>query len=174
MGALKQSIDLVLGSNLQDSMDSYQQDFKSGSITSPTMDLDTYFGTSGMTGYFDASSGEILINPYAVTAGLAKAVFTGAIISTTGLGEITVQSDPGEINIDNQTDYPLVLENISAASQELGGVVLLNDTITNTATGFVYSTDESVRVYQGELHSDLDSMTSVSYTHLTLPTIYSV
>ncbi|MDA7877939.1 dockerin type I domain-containing protein [bacterium] len=164
VGALKQSIDLVLGSNLQDSMDSYQQDFKSGSITSPTMDLDTYFGTSGMTGYFDASSGEIVINPYAVTAGLAKAVFTGAIISTTGLGEITVQSDPGEINIDNQTDYPLVLENISAASQELGGVVLLNDTITNTATGFVYSTDESVRVYQGELHSDLDSMTLVTTT----------
>ncbi|MDG2221304.1 MAG: dockerin type I domain-containing protein [Rubripirellula sp.] len=161
VGAVNQAINIVLGSDLQQQLDDYQQSYQDGSESSATLDLDPYFGTSGMTGYFDAAAGQIVLDPFAINAGLAEAVFTGAIISTTDSGAINVHSDPGEVDIQNQTNYPLVLENISAANQKLSGTVVFNDTITNQSTAYIYSPDEEVRVYQGDLHAAIDDMNLV-------------
>ena len=162
VGAVNQAINLVLGSDLQQQLDDYQQSYQNGSDSSATLDLDSYFGLSGITGYFDAASGQIVLDPFAINAGLAEAVFTGAIISTTNFGEINVHSDPGAVDIQNQTSFPLVLENISAANQELSGTVVFNDTITSQSTAYVYSPGNEVRVYQGGLNAAIDDMNLVN------------
>jgi hypothetical protein len=162
VGAVNQAINLVLGSDLQQQLDDYQQSYQDGSEPNPTLDLDSYFGMSGITGSFDAASGQIVLDPFAINAGLAEAVFTGAIISTTNSGQINVHSDPGQVDIQNQTGYPLVLENISAANQELSGTVVFNDTITNQSTAYLYSPDKEVRVYQGDLNAAIGDMNLVN------------
>ena len=161
VGAVNQAVSIALGSDLNQQISDYQSAYENGTQTSSIMDLDSYFGNSGMTGYYDAVSNQIVLDPYAINAGVTEAVFTGAIISTTQFGKINIHSDPGDITISNQTNYPLVLATISASDKEVAGTVLVNDTITNKSTAYVYTPENKIRVYQGDLHADRDEMTLV-------------
>ncbi|MCP4886206.1 MAG: hypothetical protein GY904_06285 [Planctomycetaceae bacterium] len=161
VGAVNQSISVVLGTELSQQISNYQTAYENGTETSSTMNINSYFGDSGMTGYYDAAAMQIVLDPYAINAGKTEAVFTGAIISTTQFGEINVHSDPGDITITNQTDYPLTLATIAASDQEVAGIVVMNDTITNQSTAYVYNPKDEVRIYQGDLHADIDEMTLV-------------
>lgn len=161
VGAVNQTVSVVLGSDLNQEISNYQSVYDNGTQTSSTMDIDSYFGNSGMSGHYDAASGQIVLDPYAINAGVTEAVFTGAIISTTEFGKINVHSDPGDITLNNQTDYPMVLATIAASDKEVAGLVLMNDTITQKSTAYVYSPEDQVRVYQGDLHADMNDMTLV-------------
>lgn len=162
VGAVNQEISVVLGSDLNQQIMNYQNAYENGTQASATMDIDSYFGNSGMTGYYDAAYEKIFLDPYAINAGVTEAVFTGAIISTTEFGQINVHSDPGDIAINNQTNYPLVLATIAASDQQVAGIVLMNDTITNKSTAYVYNPVDEVRVFQGDFNSDMDEMTLVN------------
>jgi len=161
VGSVSQTVNVVLGSDINQQIAWYQSDYDNGTQPNATLDLDSYFGDSGITGYYDALSAQIFLDPYAINAGVTEAVFTGAIISTTEYGTISVHSDPGDITISNQTDYPLVLATIAASDQDVAGIVLMNDTLTNQSTAFVYSPENDLQIYQGELHADVKDMSMV-------------
>ncbi len=159
IGSIQQDLSVELSANLQSAAEAYQLDYESGAESSPNMPLDSYLGSSGLTGYYDAQTDQIVIDPYSVNGGTTTAVFRGQIISTTQFGKITLHSNPGDLEIDNQTDLPLVLQGITASTDEVMGSVTFHDTLTGTSTTYLYQADDQVSIYQGELDADLDDMT---------------
>ena len=162
IGVPGKDVSVVLGTDVGQEIASYQYDYDQGFETDKTLSLNDYFGKSGLTGYYDAKTQQVVIDPYVINAGVSTAAFTGAIISTSDSGEITIQSNPGDISIDNQTGYPLVLQNIASAQQEVGGAVLIDDTLTNTKTAYRYDPDNKVRIYQGSSDDSWDALPSVA------------
>ncbi|MGI9460500.1 MAG: lectin-like domain-containing protein, partial [Pirellulales bacterium] len=159
IGSIQQDLSVELSANLQSAAEAYQLDYESGAESSPNMPLDSYLGSSGLTGYYDAQADQIVIDPYSVNGGTTTAVFRGQIISTTQFGKISLHSNPGDLEIDNQTDIPLVLQGITASTDEVMGSVTFSDTLTGTSTTYLYQADDQVSIYQGELDAELDDMT---------------
>ena len=76
-------------------------------------------------------------------------------MSTNTFGEINVNSDLGQVTIDNQTSFPIVVNNVSASksatSTSLSGVDIID---TNRPSGhrqtlFVYQPGNVIDEYQG-------------------------
>lgn len=160
VGVTNPSISLILGASLQSMINQFQQSYDAGSGASPEVSIDSYLGDSGLTGYYDAQSQQIILSPYAINAGKVAATFQGGIISTTGSGKVSMTSDPNGISIINQTNKPLVLEGITATGTAPTGIVEFQDTLSNSATVYVYEAGgDGIQVYQGEYGTPQSEMT---------------
>ena len=78
---------------------------------------------------FDAITNQIVISNVSASAG-GFIVLDGEIISTNAFGEINVNSGAGQVNINNQTNYPIVVNNVAASasktSSSLSGVDIID------------------------------------------------
>ena len=142
--------------NLSAALGSYIQSQVADNLSVACIPIpDSYLGGSNtsLTAYYDVAANQIVLCPVAINAGVVSAIFKGGIISTTSQGKITVSSNAGENQIDNQTGYPLVIQGIEASESQLAGIVQFNDTLTNLSTAYVYRNND-VEKYQGTLGPD--------------------
>jgi hypothetical protein len=165
VGVTNPSISLILGASLQSMINQFQQSYDAGSGNDPEVSIDSYLGDSGLTGYYDAESQQIILSPYAINAGKVAATFQGGIISTTGSGKVRMTSDPSAVSIINQTNKPLVLEGITATGTAPTGIVEFQDTLSNSATVYVYEAGgDGIQVYQGPYGATTQSEMTLSQT----------
>ena len=171
VGVTNPEITLVLGAALQSMIEQYHVAFDSGSEADSKVSIDGYLGDSGVTGYYDVVTNQIVLDPLAINAGEVAAVFDGGIISTTSSGKISVQSNPNSISIVNQTNIPLELQGFAATGVVPAAIVEFQDTITSTASAYVYkASNEAVKFYQGNYGDQLSDMALVSTTEGTQAT----
>ncbi len=117
-------------------------------------------GDQPITAQFDALTNQIVANDVDANSG-GFIQLEGAIMSTNTLGEITVNSDLGQVTIDNKTSFPLVVNNVaastSATSTTLSGVDIIDtEQPTQTAqTLFVYQPGDVIDEYQGTASQSL-------------------
>ncbi|MFM7976286.1 MAG: lectin-like domain-containing protein, partial [Pirellula sp.] len=162
VGTLNPPVSVILDSTLQSMVEQYQQQYAAGTQLNPQFSINSYLGSSGLEGYYDAQSQQLVLEPYAINAGDVAATFNGGILSTTSFGKISLQSSPNTISIVNQTNIPMVLEGIAASGTTTSGVVEFQDTLSNTATAYVYkSSSPSISVYQGAYGATRDQMSQV-------------
>jgi hypothetical protein len=160
VGVTNNDVSLILGASLQTMIDQFQQSYDSGDESGAKFSIDPYLGDSDLTGYYDAQLQQIYLTPYAINAGQVAATFNGAILSTSSSGKIAMTSDPGAVSIVNQTNVPLVLGGITATATTPTGIVAFQDTITNSATAYVYKAGGGgIEVYTGLYGMSLDEMT---------------
>ncbi len=111
-------------------------------------------GDSQIAAQYDAITGQIIVSNVSASSG-GFISLDGAIMSTNTFGELNVNSDLGQATIDNLTNYPIVVNNVSASksttSTSLNGVDII-DTNQPAATGqtlFVYQPGSVIDEYQG-------------------------
>ena len=150
VGSVNPPISVILGSELQTSIDQFQQNYNAGIELNTKLSIDSYLLNSGLKGYYDAQLVQLFLEPYAVNAGDVAAVFNGGILSTTSAGKISMHSSPNVISIVNQTNIPLVLEGIAASGTSAKGLVEFQDTFSNTSTVYVYNAiSDEIKIYRG-------------------------
>jgi len=163
VGAVNPPVSVILDSTLQNMVAQYQKEFAAGTQLNPQFSINSYLGTSGLEGYYDALSQQLVLEPYAINAGEVAAIFNGGILSTTSFGNISLHSNPNAISIVNQTSTPMVLQGIAASATATSGVVEFQDTLSNTATAYSYtSSSPIITVYQGTYGATRDQMSLVS------------
>ena len=94
---------------------------------------------------YDAITGQIIVSDVSAASG-GFISLDGKIINTNTSGELNVNSDLGQVTIDNLTSYPIVVNNVSASksttSTTLSGVDIID---TNQPA----ATEQMLLVYQG-------------------------
>ena len=92
-------------------------------------------GDTAIPAQYDAITQQIIVSSVSAASG-GFIELNGQIMSTNTLGEINVNSDVGQVTIDNQTSYPIVVNNVSAStstsSSTLSGVDIID---TNLPAG---------------------------------------
>ena len=117
-------------------------------------------GDQPITAQFDALTNQIVANDVSASSG-GFIQLEGAIMSTNTLGEITVNSDLGQVTIDNETSFPLVVNNVaasqSATSTSLSGVDIIDteQPAQTEQTLFVYQPGDVIDEYQGTASQSL-------------------
>ena len=103
---------------------------------------------------YDAITGQIIVSDVSAASG-GFISLDGKIINTNTFGELNVNSDLGQVTIDNLTNYPIVVNNVSASksttSTTLSGVDIIdtNQPAATEQTLFVYQPGNVIDEYQG-------------------------
>jgi hypothetical protein len=111
-------------------------------------------GDMAIPAQYDAITQQIIVSSVSAASG-GFIELNGQIMSTNTLGEITVNSDVGQVTIDNQTSYPIVVNNVSAststASSTLSGVDIIDTNLpaATEQTLYVYNPGGVIDEYQG-------------------------
>ena len=140
-----------------------QVDYNSGIYSTTPGDAQGYYtllastvspGDTQIAAQYDAITGQIIVsNVSAASGGFIS--LDGAIMSTDTFGEINVNSDLGQVTIDNQTSYPIVVNNVSASksatSTSLSGVDIIdtNQPAASEQMLYVYQPGNVIDLYQG-------------------------
>jgi hypothetical protein len=165
VGSVNPPISVILGSELQTSIDQFQRNYNTGIELNTKLSIDSYLLNSGLEGYYDVQLGQLFLEPYAVNAGDVAAVFNGGILSTTSAGKISMHSSPNAISIVNQTNIPLILEGIAASGTSAKGLVEFQDTFSKTSTVYVYNAiSDEIEIHRGAYGATLEEIISSGTT----------
>ena len=104
---------------------------------------------------FDAITNQIILSNVSASAG-GFIVLDGEIISTNAFGEINVNSGAGQVKINNQTNYPIVVNNVAASasktSSSLSGVDIIDrNPDVNMQSLYVYEPNNVIDLYVGSV-----------------------
>ncbi len=111
-------------------------------------------GDTPITAQYDALTGQIVVSQVSAASG-GFISLDGAIMSTSTFGEINVNSDLGQVTVDNQTSYPIVISDVSASksagSTSLTGVDIIdtNQPAATEQTLYVYQPGNIIDEYRG-------------------------
>jgi hypothetical protein len=153
---------LSLPASLNSTIAQYQALYANGIYSTTAGDAPGFYtlpagaiasGDTPINAQFDALTNQIIVsNVSAATGGFIA--LDGVIMNTNALGQINVNSDLGQVKINNQTNYPIVVKNVSASNSTtspwLSGVDIIDrfyDTPTHTL--YVYQPDNTIAVYAG-------------------------
>jgi len=76
-------------------------------------------GDQQITAQYDAVTGQIIVNNVNASSGAGFLSLDGAIMSTNTSGDIVVNDGNGQVTIDNETNTPVVVNNVNAGSGSL-------------------------------------------------------
>jgi hypothetical protein len=112
-------------------------------------------GDSLIPAQYDAITNQIILSNVSASSG-GFIVLDGEIISTNAFGEINVNSGAGQVNINNQTNYPIVVNNVAASasgtSSSLSGVDIIDrNPDVNMQSLYVYRPDNVIDLYVGSV-----------------------
>ncbi|MEL7086290.1 MAG: hypothetical protein AAGM36_17535, partial [Cyanobacteria bacterium J06597_1] len=102
---------LTLGSSLDSEIATFQTNYNNGNTSSHYLTLSDDTDGTGIDAKYNAQTGRIEVDGVTVEGGYMQ--LTGHILST-GNGELRVMDGFGKIDIDNQTNYEMVINNIDA------------------------------------------------------------
>ncbi|MEO1621780.1 MAG: C-type lectin domain-containing protein, partial [Cyanobacteria bacterium J06632_3] len=102
---------LTLGSSLDSQIATFQNNYNNGNTSSHYLTLSNDTDGTGIDAKYNADTGKIEVDGVTVEGGFMH--LTGHILST-GNGELRVMDGFGNISIDNQTNYEIVINNIDA------------------------------------------------------------
>ncbi len=144
---------LVLASTLDGDIATDQTHYNNGIYSLVAGDARGYYTLSAstvlpddsqITAQYDAITGRIIVSDVSAASG-GFISLDGEIMNTNTFGELNVNSDLGQVTIDNLTSYPIVVNNVSASksttSTTLSGVDII-DTKQPAAT------EQTLLVYQ--------------------------
>jgi Bacterial Ig-like domain (group 3)/MBG domain (YGX type) len=120
-------------------------------------------GDAQITAQYNALTHQIVVNNVSAASG-GFISLEGAILSTNTLGEINVNSDLGQVTVSNQTNFPIVVNDISAskstASTSLSGVDIIdtNQPAATQQTLYVYQPGNFINVYRGTASQSLQQL----------------
>jgi hypothetical protein len=121
-------------------------------LTAPTVGP----GDAPITAQFDAATGQILVNDVSASSGGGSLRLDGKIMNTNLNGKIHVNGGPGQVTIDNETGYPVVVNSVAAGSKGLtaaasGEVDIIdrNQSPGSEQTLYVYDPALGIAVYHG-------------------------
>ncbi len=103
---------------------------------------------------YNAITGQIIVSDVSAASGGFISI-DGAIMSTNTFGELNVNSDLGQVTIDNLTNYPIVVNDVSASksttSTTLSGVDIIdtNQPAATEQTLLVYQPGNVIDEYRG-------------------------
>lgn len=130
--------------------------YQSGITSTYLFDIPTgpvVTGVSQISAQYNAKTNQIIVSDVSATSGGGSIVLNGAIMSTTPLGNISVNNGLGTVNVTNQTGLGLVLQNINAGSaataNALTSTVQIIDTLKDSNTLYTYTPGNGLTVYQG-------------------------
>jgi hypothetical protein len=169
--------DVVAGGEL--AMDAYRYDNQL--VSSPIFSIGsgavTRGGDSLIGARYDAQANQITLDEVRASSGGGAIVLNGGIISTNTLGRIHVNGGLGDVQVDNRTGIPLVVQNIytGAASrlQEVVSTVDITDTLQPALAGnannhwlYSYTPGTGLSLYNGVAGSSREAgtMTQVAAT----------
>ncbi|HYR14028.1 MAG TPA: hypothetical protein VEQ67_07390, partial [Mycobacterium sp.] len=170
----KYRTDAVAGGEL--AVDAYR--FGAKLVSSPIFNITgsatTRSGDSLIGARYDAQANQITLDDVRASSGGGSVSLSGGIISTNTLGRIHVNGGLGDVQVDNRTGVPLVVQNIYAGGagtlRDLVSTVDITDTLqplyNNNANNhwlYSYTPGTGVSVYNGISGSTLQagSMTAV-------------
>ncbi len=154
---------LSLPASLNSTIAQDQLDYNNGTYSTTPGDARGYYtlpastvspGDTQITAEYDAITGQIIVNDVSASSG-GFISLDGAIMSTNTFGELNVNSDLGQVTIDNTTNYPIVVNDVSASksttSTSLSGVDIIdtNQPAATEQTLFVYQPGSVIDEYQG-------------------------
>ncbi|MEO0518743.1 MAG: DUF4347 domain-containing protein, partial [Cyanobacteria bacterium P01_A01_bin.116] len=102
---------LTLSSSLDSEIATFQTNYNNGNTSSHYLTLSDDTDGTGIDAKYNAQTGRIEVDGVTVEGGYMQ--LTGHILST-GNGELRVMDGFGKIDIDNQTNYEMVINNIDA------------------------------------------------------------
>ncbi len=88
-----------------------------------------------VAGYFDAATQQIVLDPISPSGG--SITLAGQILST-GSGDLVVANGYASVNIDNESTYGLVVNNVDTTKNRVG-TVTITDTTELTQTVYTYN-----------------------------------
>ncbi len=122
-----------------------------------------------ITAQFDAATNQIIVNNVNASSGAGYLSLAGRIMSTNLSGDINVNDGNGQVTIDNETNIPVVVNNVNAGIGSLSSTppteVVITDlehattTPPNSAqlyvqTVYVYHPGGAITTYQGAATAD--------------------
>ncbi len=163
------SASLLLPASLDDVIAQYQADYAQGIPSATPTDAPGFYtlpaftlaaGDTQITAQYNAITRQIVVNDARASSGTGFAFLDGHIISTNQYNAITVNSGVGQVQINNQTSYPIVVHNVSAGggatrAAALPAVEIIDRNkqypgmAANLQTLYVYQPDGTVNEYDG-------------------------
>jgi hypothetical protein len=126
-------------------------------------------GDSQITATYNAQTNQITVNNVSASSGGGSISLNGGIISSNTLGHIHVNGGLGQVQMNNQTGIPLVVQQVYAGSDSQTGSVVSKVDITDTnqpaatrQTLYVYQPGQPIAVYQGAAGATLGTGTPSS------------
>ncbi|MHB1559942.1 MAG: beta strand repeat-containing protein, partial [Isosphaeraceae bacterium] len=154
---------LSLPASLDNIIAQDQSNYANGILSTTAGDAPGYYtlpsttvsgGDTPITAQYDALTGQIVVSQVSAASG-GFISLDGAIMSTSTFGEINVSSGLGQVTVDNQTSYPIVISDVSASkssgSTSLSGVDIIdtNQPAATEQTLYVYQPGNIINEYQG-------------------------
>jgi hypothetical protein len=151
-----------LPASLDSTIAQYQADYAQGIYSTTAGDAPGFYtlpagaissGDTPIPAQYDAITNQIIVsNVSAASGGFIS--LDAIIMNTSTMGQINVHSDLGQVQIDNQTNTPLLVNNVSASqsttSTSLSGVDIIDrSSPTPLQTLSVYRPNNTIDVYGG-------------------------
>ncbi|MFM7034377.1 MAG: beta strand repeat-containing protein [Planctomycetia bacterium] len=146
------------------SLATYRTQYVAGQVTR-LVDIPlavTRTGDSQIKAQYDAATNQIVVKNVAASSGGGFVRLDGGIMSTNTLGNIRVNGGLGDVEIDNQTGVPVVVQKVYAGSAGLSGEVTarveINDTYRNQHTIYVNRPGIGTETYEGGVNESADAI----------------